>query len=707
MAIIAPAGYGKSTLLGQLAGRLPNVAYVRLDETDDDPTVLITDLIDAVGTVAEIPEELRGSITRPAGMGGFRIPARFAQALAEIPGPLTLVIDDLHLVRDRVAIDWLAWVMERLPPGVRLVLASRRETALPLGRLIAAGQLLLLGPRDLALDARETEQLAELAGVALTPADAAALADRTELWALATRLLLRVGATDVDGSHVAGSDITRYLRSELFDRMDSDTRTWVIRSSVLEELTGPICDEALGTTGSLQTLRRLEADNQLLLPQDAGRTSYRYHALYREFLLGELETLPGERTAIAARAADHLAAQGRLPEAARYVELTGDLDLLAAYVERHLVRLYWTGKFATTHEWISRFDRDGIRERYATVAVLGAWTEALHGNLIGATRWLSAAERTRDRRPPFDGSPDYTGWIAAVRANIMPSGLAAHAQDVATATERLHPASPMLPGARLQAVVREMLAGRIEAADVIAEENEEAHRALGATPGFVTLMALRAVIALARGDVSRAREHIAVGVQVVRLARIEDYSASMPLYAVAARVAAADGDTEAATHHLAHVNRLRPLMNATLPAYAVIARLQAARASIALREPALARTLMTETDEILAARPDLGALATEAAQLRPIVASLRAAQPGPWTLTAAELRLLAYLPTHLTFREIAQRMYLSPHTIKTQAMSIYGKLEVSSRREAIERAVEVNLLDPSVLHQADGAALIA
>lgn len=708
VAIIAPAGYGKSTLLGQIADRLPSVAYLRLDETDDDPTVLLADLIDAVETVTPLARELRRAIATPAELTGFRAPARFTHALGEVGAPLSLLLDDLHLVTDRTALDWLGWIVERLPPGVRVVLTSRRETALPLGRLIANGQLLQLGPRDLALDAQEIEQLAGLAGVVLSPAEAMTLAARTEGWPLATRLLVRAGTMAEEApSRLGEADITRYLRSELFDRMDPVTREWVLRSSVLDELNGPLCDEALGTSGSLGRLRRLEADNQLLLPQDAGRTSYRYHTLYREFLLAELDALPGERARVAARAAEHLANTGRVREAARYVELTGDLDRLAAHVERYATRLYWAGNLATAREWFARFDRDGIRERYVTVAVLGAWAEALNGNWIGALRWLSAAERTTDRRTPFDGSIDFGGWVAAIRASLMPRGLATHTADVETGLALLHPASPMLTGVRLQAVAREMLAGRSDAADDLARRCEAIHLALGAVPGHVTLLAMRAVIALSRGDVSGSRSHVTTGLAMMESAGLGDYASSMPLFAVAARVAATDGDTDAAAAHLARVNRLRPLLNQALPFFALLARVQAVKASIALREPAMARTLLTEADEILELRPDMGVLVAEVEQLRPIVASLRAAQPGPWTLTAAELRLLAYLPTHLTFREIAQRMYLSPHTIKTQAMSIYGKLEVSSRREAIERAVAVNLLDASVLHQADGAALIA
>lgn len=109
--IVAPAGYGKSTLLGQLAGRLPNVGYVRLDETDDDPIMLIGDLLDALETIVAIPAGIRSSIATPAENTGFRAPARFTQTLAAAPVPASLLLDDCHLVRDRVALDWVGWIV--------------------------------------------------------------------------------------------------------------------------------------------------------------------------------------------------------------------------------------------------------------------------------------------------------------------------------------------------------------------------------------------------------------------------------------------------------------------------------------------------------------------------------------------------------------------------------------------------------------------
>ena len=231
---------------------------------------------------------------------------------------------------------------------------------------------------------------------------------------------------------------------------------------------------------------------------------------------------------------------------------------------------------------------------------------------------------------------------------------------------------------------------------------------MGAAPALMILLSLRAVLAMTRGDLATARTLVDRAEATSVATQTAAYVSSGLYLAVAARVAVAEGRMETGRAQLAMVNRMRPFLTAAIGWLAVAIRLQAIRAAIQLREPATARTLMAEVRGDPAQPPGSRRRSRRRrAMLRPMVEGLRTAEPGPWTLTAAELRLLAYLPTHLTFREIAERMHLSPHTIKTQAMSIYGKLEVTSRREAIERAVEVSLLDASVLHQAGGSALVA
>ena len=178
---------------------------------------------------------------------------------------------------------------------------------------------------------------------------------------------------------------------------------------------------------------------------------------------------------------------------------------------------------------------------------------------------------------------------------------------------------------------------------------------------------------------------------------MEDDVPTMTLHAAAARTALANGSPSEARLAIARVNRMRPRVTAILPIPALQMRFETIRACIVLREAAAARALLLEVRDILRQCPDLGTLVDEAAELERAVESMRATSAGPWTLTTAELRLLAYLPTHLSFREIAERLFVSPHTIKSQAMAVYGKLGVviaSRRHRAGGRG---GLLDASVI----------
>jgi LuxR family maltose regulon positive regulatory protein len=214
--------------------------------------------------------------------------------------------------------------------------------------------------------------------------------------------------------------------------------------------------------------------------------------------------------------------------------------------------------------------------------------------------------------------------------------------------------------------------------------------------------ALALTEAMCRWQEARCR-----GLETIEQNDLQDYTNGILVEALAARVAHRGGPHRAGSRAPRGRQPIRPQVMTSFPWLGVLGRLHAIRACIALHEWAAARTLLAEIDEIRHARPDLGALDAEADAVRTSLGSVRDVEAGPWALTNAEIRLLAYLPTHLTFREIAERMHLSPHTIKTQTMSIYGKLEASSRRAALERAVAGGLLDPSVLHFAEGPAGIA
>jgi LuxR family transcriptional regulator, maltose regulon positive regulatory protein len=203
----------------------------------------------------------------------------------------------------------------------------------------------------------------------------------------------------------------------------------------------------------------------------------------------------------------------------------------------------------------------------------------------------------------------------------------------------------------------------------------------------------RAVIAMGRGDWDAAARFAAEARAEVDAGRVGEQVPGVLTDAVDARVAIHGGDPESARAHLAHAQRLRPLLTRALPWAAVRARLDLAHAHLALADAPGARTLLAEIRDVLARRPQMGALVDEVATIQRQVDTMRGDVIGASTLTTAELRLLPLLTTHLSFREIGTQLFVSHNTVKTQAISIYRKLDASSRSEAIERAVQVGLLE--------------
>ncbi len=216
----------------------------------------------------------------------------------------------------------------------------------------------------------------------------------------------------------------------------------------------------------------------------------------------------------------------------------------------------------------------------------------------------------------------------------------------------------------------------------------------GAPEGLAEALSERSLVAIARGDWSRAEGLADQAQSTLRQAGIEDSYATTLVCAVAARVALHHADIQTARQHLISAQRTRALLTYAFPCLAVQARIELIRVHLAVGDLAGARTLMQEVDELIRRRPGLGSLVGEARALRDRLADERGSSaPGASSLTAAELRLLPVLSTHLSFAEIAAEMFLSRNTISSQAMSIYRKLGVSSRSRAVARCRELGLLE--------------
>jgi LuxR family transcriptional regulator, maltose regulon positive regulatory protein len=701
VSVAAPAGYGKTIVLAQWAARERRaVAWVDLDHRDNDPIVFLTYVAAALDSVSPLDPDVFAALAASSSSIWSAALPRVCAALASVPKPVVLVLDDVQELNERECLDALAALARHVPDRSQLVLAGRVQARLGVARARAGGELLELSVSELALSDDEAGTLIADAGLHVSAADAVRLNALAEGWA-AVLYLASLNAPDGEAAVAAltghGRFVSDYLRSEHLARLKPAEVRFLTRTSVLDRLSGPLCDAVLGRSGSARRLESLERTNQLVVPLDERRDWYRYHGLFRDLLRAELERREPQLPAQLCRAASvWCAANGEFDAAVDYAASSGDIDDVAELVGMLAFRFYRSGRVATVERWLALFDEHEL-ERYPAVAVTGAWLHALRGRPEASERWMLAAERSAYHGPMPDGSASLRSWTAIVRGLLCREGSDAMLKDAEIALAELHPTSPWRPAALLVQGVGLLLGGRMEDADSAFARAAAAAASEGAAHVGVVASAERALIALDEGDEGRAAAQIDAGARFVRGDSQGDEVPMTILFAARARLAARRGEHEVARQALVRAQLLRPQLTYVLSWFAVQTRLELARVHVALRDVAGARTLLRETDEIMRRRPDLGLLRGEVERLGAEV-QVRTEGPNGWasTLTAAELRLLPLLTTHLTFREIAERLFISRNTVKTQAISIYRKLDASSRSEAVARAVRLGLVDQAL-----------
>jgi LuxR family maltose regulon positive regulatory protein len=700
-AVTAPPGYGKTTLLAEWASRDDRpLAWLSLDETDNDPVTLLTYLAAALDRVAPLDASVFHALSS-RGAPVRSMVARIGQSLAERGTPVVLVLDDVHLVKDRTAVDTLRAFAEQLPAESQVALASRRTPSLPLARLRAEGRLFEIGVEELRLTDKEAGALLRAAVVDLTPAEVVELNHHAEGWPAGlylAALSLRATGGPRPAARFGGADrfVSDYFRLELLSSLPNRDVRFLTRTSLLDRMCGSLCDAVLETSGSAGELESLERSNLFLVPLDHERRWYRYHHLFRDMLRDELQRREPELVvSINTRAADWSEASGDPESAIAYADATGDRDRVVALVGAAAVPVYQSGRFATVERWLTRLDDAELLERHPAIAVLGAWMHALGGRPEAADRWADAVARSDvDVRMP-DGSLSTSSWQALLRTVMCRDGVERMRADAQTALATIASGSTWRSYALLALGVSHVLAGDADGADPILADVFELATVTSTIDIASIALAQRSLLAADRGDWPAAEELALRARDIVHDARLDDYVASAMAFVASARSALRHSDWVRARDDMERAGRLVPQLTYALPWLAVQVRLELTRAHLSLADSAGAETLLTEVDELLARRPALGVLRWQASGLRAQLESVVRRPDGGWpaTLTAAELRLLPLLTTHLSFREIAEHLCVSRNTVKTQAISVYRKLGVSSRSDAIVRATELDLID--------------
>jgi LuxR family maltose regulon positive regulatory protein len=697
--LVAPAGYGKTTALSQWASQDPRrFAWVSLADADNDPARLLRHIVTALHRLEPIDDPVLTSPTsRDAALRGVVMP-RLLAWLAGHSGDRVLVLDDLQLLHNPVSLAVIGTLASQLPPGWQLAIASRS----PAGVFALRGQrrTLEVGPEDLAFTVAEAGTVLAEAGVAVPAEAVRSLVRRTEGWPAGiylTALRLR----DTSDPAIAASliddeaPLADYLREQVLDGQGAETVRFLLQSAVLERMSGPLCDAVLATTGSAARLERIANSNLFVVSQDRRGEWYRCHRLFAELLLSELRRRePAQELVLHRRAAAWFAERG-LPEEAIGHALAGQDPVTAAKLTTMYTQIYAnTGRLATARRWIEAIGDDGA-EAYPPFAVISAWVWALDGDAAKAQHSLETAERATFSGRPADGSASLESSIRVIRAWMAPFGIDQMLFDSQRAVELEPPGSPWHPVASWILGSAQLLQGDPELAAKAFERAAHFGRERQ-SPAVTLSLAQLSLLAAERGDWELAATQAADALDVILVARLQDYPPSMLSYAASANVAAHRGDRETALRNLGNALRLYGTgpTPVALPWHAVQFAIVVGRIFLDLDDVPAARQKVSEARRQLARLPTQGTLHADLQQLAGEVArrGVSPASASGLTFTRAELRVLHLLPTHLSLGEMGDELAVSRNTVKTQVSAVYRKLEAKSRADAVRRGRALGLL---------------
>ena len=411
--VSAPAGFGKTTLLGEwLAGCGRPAAWLSLDEGDNDPTRFLSYLVATLRTVAAgIGEGVLGALRSPQQPPIESTLTALLNDITAIPDDFVLVLDDYHAIDARAVDDALAFLLEHLPPRMHLVIATREDPNLPLARLRARGQLAELRAADLRFTPSEAAEFLNRAmGLNLSAEDIAVLETRTEGWIAGLQLaaLSMRGREDVTGfvRAFAGDDryIVDYLVEEVLQRQPEHIRSFLLQTSILERLSGPLCDTVTGQEEGNMLLETLERGNFFVVPLDDKRRWYRYHHLFADVLYAHLMAEhPAQVPTLHRRASEWYEQHGSAADAIRHALAAEDFGRAADLVELAVPAMRRSRQEATLLGWLKALPDELFRIRpvlnvhYAGTLLQSGQLDGVEARLRDAERWLDKTADTNER----------------------------------------------------------------------------------------------------------------------------------------------------------------------------------------------------------------------------------------------------------------------------------------------------------------------
>lgn len=695
--VVAPPGWGKTVLLSDWyhAGSRA-VAWLSLDREEGDPNRFWRYVVAALRTVVPGLGEpaLQALATRSPSLTEAVLPSLINE-LVGLDEPVALVLDDYHVVSDPEVHRTLGYLLRRVGAGLRLVVATRSDPPLPIGRLRAAGELAEIRAAELAFTGAEAGELlnGELA-LDLGEEDVARLGRRTEGWAAGLYLAgLSLQGRDDRAASVAafaGTDryVLDYLGSELLAGQPDDLRRFLSQTSILTRMTPDLCAAVTGRADSAAVLTHLERTNGFLVALDDRQEWFRYHRLFGDLLRHELGLSDPERIPeLHRRAARWLRESGDVPEAIAHFLAGGDGDTAAELVLAHWTPYFNAGHLRTVERWLEMLPSERV-ERDPGLCLARTWVLLDQGRLDVASTWVTRAEQAATGA---DTARDAALSRAVHRFKIGDVG-ACHA-----AARRV---LELGAGAGFGDTVARCILGvslfwRGDAAAAVRALTEAVRSARGADNQLAEMYALGYLAAahLHDGDLAEGRRAADLAMEkVVEPAVAEHFVAALPHTAHAALLSAS-GQLDRAEPAAARAVDLARRGAGRLEIGLALAHL--AQIRIGLGQDGTAA--LDDARRVVRECPDPGWLPERLAGLR---RSLRAAAPRPGTgtgdgasaLSEREAALLPLLAGTLSLREIGAVLHVSVNTVKTHSRLLYRKLEVTSRDDAVRRARQLGLL---------------
>jgi ATP/maltotriose-dependent transcriptional regulator MalT len=713
--IRAPAGWGKTTLLADWyasALKTRSFAWLALDRGDNDSVRFWTYLIEAVRSQQPaIGTESLPMLRVPrVDIVAEVLPALCAELMAE-SSELVLVLDDYHLVTNPEVDEGLAYFVDHLPRTLELVLASRTEPPLPLARMRAGGDLVEIDAEKLSFSEEEADLLLnELNGLGLDHQAVLRLRDRTEGWAAGLYLaaLTLRGRPDPAAfiQDFAGDDrhVVDYLSTEVLVGQPEETRTFLLQTSILDRFCASLCDAVTQRHDSRRILRELEASNFFLVPLDTKREWYRYHHLFGELLrhelrLAESQNVPAQNGPAQNVATLHRRACawhrefGSVSDAIHHATAAGEVADASEMILSHWLEARDHARLETILAWLGGLPLEAVRGD-ARLCLVKATTLQEVGRIDEANHWLEAALLGNTLGA---SDPSTASGLAACRAiNQYFRGDAAGIRETAgPALENDSSGSDYWRSALLTTLGTALfVGGRGDEAALVLEQAVDFGEQSGHALALIHALGWCAVVYVERGDSDRAYSIMR------RINSLFSQQPGLRAYYGAAMAHIAQGTLLAQHHELSGAEeelvRGTELARRGDAKFELVYGLTAyARLKAAQGDRRRGEELLQKARAELQACVDPGVLTQLVADVEHQVRiKTRPRSPRAYAdeLSDRELAVLRLLRTDLTQREIGEHLYLSFNTVKTHTKSIFRKLDVSTRNDAVARARDLGLL---------------